>query len=351
LDELWEEHGPAEIIYIWESSLKEETLTLLNIQSPFELHFARMRSKPSNKKTIDKRAIQDVASYSLMVSNIMHYSEYEVDRVFNVSYFECQVCFCEKIGSACMKFYECDHISCRECLSEYFTLQIQDGAVKNLSCPTPKCESQAYPSQVKTLVRDDLYDKYDKFLLQTTLDTMSDTEYCPRPNCQTPVLIEKDSTIGECPNCTHAFCILCKKASHGVAPCSIKTTEFRKLRDEYMYASEEERSLMEKKYGRRKLQHVFEEVVSDEWVKENSKKCPNCECSIQKSEGCNKMTCIKCRCHFCWLCNMILTNGNPYSHFNNPSEECFNRLFEGIDGFNDDDDDDDFDEDWWGLGI
>lgn len=335
-----------EIIFTWESSIKDETLSLLNIESPYELHFSRRNnSKSTDKNIIDKRAIQNIASYSLMVSNVFDYNESEVERVFIVSYFPCDVCFNERIGAACMKFYDCDHIFCRDCLSEYFTVQIREGAVKNLSCPTTKCESQAQPSQVESLVSQDMYSKYEKFLLQTALDTMSDMEICPRPNCQARVLMEVDSTIGECPNCTYAFCIFCKKASHGVAPCSIKTAEFKKLKDDWEQANEEERSFMEKKFGRKKLQHVLEEVVSDEWVKANSKKCPKCGLSIQKIEGCNKMTCSKCRSHFCWLCNDILANGNPYHHFQVPGEGCFNKLFEGIDG--DEEDDDEFGDIWW----
>lgn len=353
MDKLWQERGPEEIIYTWSSGLKDEALDLLKIESPCELHFAKNTKRRAQKcrmpnigsYQVDERAIQDVGSYASMVKAVFEFDESEMERVFNSSYFQCDVCLSEKQGSVCMRFYECSHTFCCECLKEYFTVQINDGAVKNLTCPEAECNTQAQPSQVKSLINPDLYSKYENFLLQTTLDTMEDVVYCPRTSCQTNVLLEKESTVGICPNCRYAFCIFCKKTSHGISPCSITVSESRKLRDEWMKSNAEERSLMERRYGKQRLQRVFEEVVSEAWLKENAKKCPSCGFSIQKSEGCNKMTCTKCRSHFCWLCNAVLSCGNPYLHFNRPGEGCFNRLFEGEDI--DDDYEDDDDDDWF----
>jgi len=54
-------------------------------------------------------------------------------------------------------------------------------------------------------------------------------------------------------------------------------------------------------------------VVDDEfekWAKtQDVKKCPRCRSIINKSEGCNHMTCGRCRYQFCWLC------GAPYTEF------------------------------------
>ena len=77
--------------------------------------------------------------------------------------------------------------------------------------------------QVKELVTNDLFAKYDKLLLQTSLDTMVDVMYCPRPCCQYPVLMEKDSNMGSCPACHFVFCVLCKLGYHGLSPCKIKS--------------------------------------------------------------------------------------------------------------------------------
>ena len=76
--------------------------------------------------------------------------------------------------------------------------------------------------QVKELVSSELFAKYDKLLLQTGLDTMLDIVYCPRPSCQQPVILDRESSMGSCPSCSFVFCALCKLGYHGVSPCTIK---------------------------------------------------------------------------------------------------------------------------------
>ena len=62
-----------------------------------------------------------------------------------------QVCFSEKLGSACIRFVGCDHVYCKECMKSYFEIQIADGTVKRLTCPEDECTSQASPGQVRSM--------------------------------------------------------------------------------------------------------------------------------------------------------------------------------------------------------
>lgn len=61
---------------------------------------------------------------------------------------------------------------------------------------------------------------------------MSDVMPCPRQSCATPVLLDLDASMGQCPQCQLAFCIFCKKTYHGVNPCAIKDREFALLGEE-----------------------------------------------------------------------------------------------------------------------
>jgi len=73
--------------------------------------------------------------------------------------------------------------------------------------------------KVKSLVSSELYDRYDRLLLQHYLDTMPDVVYCPRPGCQCAVLT--DDSMATCSNCSYVFCIYCRMAYHGISPCRI----------------------------------------------------------------------------------------------------------------------------------
>ena len=96
----------------------------------------------------DPRAIQDIASQCLLLPALLNFDAEQVEVKFMSTLFECQVCFMEKVGKLCMKFLGCDHVYCKECMQGFFEVLIKEGNVQGLICPYPKCESQAYPTQV-----------------------------------------------------------------------------------------------------------------------------------------------------------------------------------------------------------
>jgi hypothetical protein len=53
-----------------------------------------------------------------------------------------------------------------------------------------------------------------------------------------------------------------------------------------------------------------EEEQSVQWLLDNCKHCPRCSQSIEKSEGCNHMTCSSCRTEFCNICNQEIPRRN-----------------------------------------
>ncbi|XP_020780703.1 E3 ubiquitin-protein ligase RNF14 [Boleophthalmus pectinirostris] len=367
LDELWEENQGCVILFTWIQFLKEETVDYLCIKSPLEVHRAKSsgeRKKPEPEKreekngevkkpsdpsssassmtSLDPRAVALLDPRMDLLPQLLDHDEAQRQRLFDGKVFCCGICFNEKLGAACLCFKECQHVYCNACMSEYFQIQIKDGNVQCLNCPEPKCSSVATPLQVKHLVGEELFARYDRLLLQSTLDLMADVVYCPRVSCGTPVMVEPESTMGICSGCQYAFCTLCKMGYHGVSHCKLPTEELRDLRDEYLAASEDGKKFMEMRFGKRVIQRAVEESFSRDWLSENCKNCPRCGTNIQKVDGCNKMTCTSCKQYFCWLCMGVLSRGNPYSHFNNPQSPCFNQLFLGVDQ-----EDGDFDQDFF----
>ncbi|KAL6470407.1 hypothetical protein MHYP_G00215260 [Metynnis hypsauchen] len=345
LDELWEENQGSVVLFTWIQFLKEEALDFLGLQSPLEVlsggssqpQSDRCRSEAAAKTAegavgekrkqleLDPRAVLEVDHHTDVLPQLLDFDEAQRQKVFDGKVFCCSICFSEKLGSSCMLFKECQHVYCKACMKEYFEIQIRDGKVQCLNCPEPKCTSVATPSQVKLLVGEDDFARYDRLLLQSSLDRMADVVYCPRKSCCMAVMLEPDTTMGLCPSCRYAFCTLCKRAYHGLSHCLPTVDELRNLQEEYLSASKEDQRFLEQRYGKQVIQRAVEESFSRKWLEENSKNCPCCGTHIQKTQGCNKMTCSSCHQYFCWICLAPLSKVNPYKHFNNPNMACFNQ--------------------------
>ena len=76
-------------------------------------------------------------------------------------------------------------------MSGYLSVRIAEGAVSNLNCPTEDCGTQILPNQVADLVTPELYQKYERILLETKLESMADVVLCPRLACQCPTIIDR----------------------------------------------------------------------------------------------------------------------------------------------------------------
>ncbi|XP_052443946.1 E3 ubiquitin-protein ligase RNF14-like isoform X3 [Carassius gibelio] len=329
LDELWEENQGNVILFTWMQFLKEETLDFLGIQSPLEIQSIESESglkqaadvsgEKCKVQDLDPRAVQEVDARTDILSQLLDFDEAQNQKVFDGTVFCCSICFLDKLGSESLLFKECQHVYCKSCMKEYFQIQIRDGKVQCLTCPDPKCVSMATPSQVKLLVSKDEFARYDRLLLQSSLDLMKDVVYCPRISCSMAVMVEPDSNMGICPACKYPFCTLCKRTYHGLNNC-IPTDDDLRMQDEDNSASEEWNKIEE----RHAIQRVLDSLCTD-WVKVNCKQCPCCGTNIEKNMGCNKMTCSVCHGYFCWICLTALCKKDPYSHYKDPDSPCYNQ--------------------------
>ncbi|XP_011501033.1 PREDICTED: E3 ubiquitin-protein ligase RNF14-like [Ceratosolen solmsi marchali] len=370
LDELWKNNTGQEILFTWISFLQSETLKFLkiqeciNIDNIYKLYemtltktklpqglvdfqnsitddkkfkeskfkdgsiYVREKIKIKNK-VHDQRAVHDIFIGINPVQMLIDYNEMQKQIEFKKNLYSCKICFTDKSGEYCTQFLPCTHVFCKECITGYFEVRIKEGTVQNILCPKENCKSEVSPGQIKDLVSTELFSKYDSILLNITLDTMTDIIYCPRKSCQYPVSQEPNEIMANCPICQYVFCIFCKAVYHGIAPCKI-TIEKQNLAKEYQEASNEKKSELEQRYGKKQLQMLVENSMTENWIHTNSQKCPHCNTAIEKSDGCNKMTCWKCNTFFCWICNVQLNRGDPYIHYRDPHSKCFNMLYHGL---------------------
>lgn len=55
----------------------------------------------------------------------------------------------------------------------------------------------------------------------------------------------------------------------------------QKIRETYLNGSEQEKQELVKKFGQKQLKKLVEEHFSEQWLQENSKKCPRCFAQVQ----------------------------------------------------------------------
>ncbi|XP_076446397.1 E3 ubiquitin-protein ligase RNF14-like [Babylonia areolata] len=287
------------------------------------------RKCPMSRDGLDCRTVQHRrVSVARLLCSLLSFNKMKEEERFCRSTVQCSVCITEQLGHLCMRFEGCHHAFCKTCLREYFTLKIKEGGVKSMNCLSLECYAQAHPSQVKALVSKEQYERYERLLLQSTLDTMGDIVYCPRRQCQSPVIRTDD--LGRCPRCYYAFCVQCTRDYHGTQPCAITPEEIRKVHARYQNGNKQVKEMLEKRYGKRALNHALQEVGTLEWMEENTRPCPKCRAKVQKVEGCNLVTCT-CGAKFCWLCGKPLVTEDPYAHFFQAGGQCYGKTFYGVD--------------------
>ncbi len=147
------------------------------------------------------------------------------------------------------------------------------------------------------------FTRWERIVSSQALDRMSDVMPCPR--CAVPVVIDVAAHMGHCSACFFAFCTECRDAYHPGSLCTNSAARLERALD--AAAREPTRSDL----VRRAL-----ELKNLEEIKKVAKVCPSCGEAVQKSEGCNKMTCL-CGTFFCYLCGKKI---DGYSHFDNRCE-------------------------------
>ncbi|THH29251.1 hypothetical protein EUX98_g4945 [Antrodiella citrinella] len=194
----------------------------------------------------------------------------------------CPVCLDEVTSPVSL---ECGHAWCRSCLSDYIMASV-DTRVFPLTClgDEARCTQRISLDVAKgVLSSSQVASIFHSSFLAYVHAHASEFHHCPTPDCDQIYRKAAKGTILRCPSCLVRICTDCDKEHHE-GTCRYSESEDMKM---------------------------FEEWTKDHDVK----KCPVCKAPIERSAGCNHMTCTRCKTHICWVCVATFTDGDEvYDH-------------------------------------
>ncbi|PQE03574.1 Zinc finger C6HC-type protein [Rutstroemia sp. NJR-2017a BVV2] len=172
---------------------------------------------------------------------------------------------------------KCNHLYCLECFESMCSSASTSNNEFSICCQgdAGNC-SKSFPLEE---LQDHLSSNTFEDMLAASLKSYirrrpQEFAYCPNPNCDQIYRLGGATTnTRTCPKCLLQMCIACKSAHAGMT-CA-----------EYKYASSAEGQ-------------AFEKFKKEKGFKD----CPRCKTTMEKTEGCNHMTCSGCGTHICWAC-------------------------------------------------
>lgn len=256
-------------------------------------------------------------------------------REFENRTFHCAICQSRKKGAVCVRLANCGDVFCTECLTDYFTACIDQGYINQVVCPQPDCTSPGLNKQELTrLVGEARYDRWETLKKKQEIEADPNTAViCPRNFCQALIKRNPDDNLTICGSCEFAFCAVCKRSWHGYFDACRIPEPSKEIIEEYMEGDELTRAKIEASWGKNNMKHHVHEYECEKGFREymelhDNRECPKCQAPIERSMGCNKMTCPICSTFFCFLCAQELDRQNPYDHYGNPMSQCYRRLFQ-----------------------
>ena len=184
------------------------------------------------------------------------------------------------------------HQFCKDCVESYFTHEIQEGNVENISCPligSTQCGGVIEESEIKSIVTREIHQRYLRL-----------NE------------IKRNQNARECPSCSH---IQIGDGSHPNMTCDKCQTQYC-----FIHANAHPNEACHD-YIKRTCR---EEKKNQRYIQRMAKECPNCKAPTEKSGGCNHMTCQHCGFGWCWLCSRPYT----YDHYDiNNENGCPGKQF------------------------
>lgn len=212
---------------------------------------------------------------------------------------ECIVCF-DEVNEQSNKRSCCSQVICKNCIREIVRTNIEDEGNSHILCPNPECKKGVVRrEEILKYISGETKEKYERFRLRGSGET--DKKTCP--NCclitehKLPRRFKRykaEDVMITCSMCQFVWCFRCHAPWHNDATCK----QFQQGEKHF------------KKWTKSTTKNGIA----------NCQKCPLCRVYIQRSAGCDHMTCNRCKTDFCYKCGGFY-NGLPGlgDHYNKTS--------------------------------
>ncbi|KAG7086343.1 hypothetical protein E1B28_002305 [Marasmius oreades] len=184
----------------------------------------------------------------------------------------------------------CGHEYCTACLRHFFAADINKFPILCVGNDCKCGKAIVLPVIQKYMESESEFNTLLDKAFTTYIERNQPTfRYCKTPDCKQLYRSSTSTKARQCPSCLAPVCTKCHEEGHDGMTCEERHDQFDLAR---------------------------QDRLNEEWAKgAGAKRCPSCKVWIEKTEGCNHMSC-KCGAHICWVCMRVFGRESIYDHMN-----------------------------------
>ena len=217
----------------------------------------------------------------------------ELDTIFKSvkQMFDCSCCCDEKMIE---EFGQCTegHLICKVCIKKHAENTIYQQLsckIKCIEC-NEKCFGEFSEETLMCVLNDRVFSEYKNLkkldeIKEISVDDIN-IKLCQHCSSGTDIGENIEQTLLVCMECFKDTCLKCNQVDHPGKEC----------------------------YSLGNIAQSKRQEIEDKMTEALIVKCKQCNKSIFKNEGCNKITCV-CGAHNCYICKEIIPKNVGYSHF------------------------------------
>jgi hypothetical protein len=235
-----------------------------------------------------------------LIDESLHHLDTETERTDS----NCPICYDEISAPVQLA---CSHCYCTACIRHFLTTAsdiktfpiccLGDEGNCRVPIPIPTLQRFLPPQQFKHLL--------ETVFIEHIASLPREFKYCTTPDCHQVYRCSGLSTFSplHCPSCLSDICSSCHEEAHIGMTCAERRLHHDPAEQE----------------------HLNNQLA----MRSGFKKCPSCAVFIEKTEGCNHMTC-KCGAHICWVCMQVFAQDTIYGHLNRTHRGIYGNADAGI---------------------